>query len=83
MAAPSHREIIELWPSIPAFARAIGVTKANAKMMRARNRIPETRYNDVVAAIQQAGFPPITYAQLAEGATSRRLTNGQGPEEKG
>lgn len=75
MAAPSHLEVIAWWPSQAEFARSIGATPVNVKMMVKRGYIPAHRFDSVLEAVRSAGFPPLTYAQLTDGLPSRKKAN--------
>ena len=67
MSTPTtHKAIIELWPNKVEFAKAIGVKPANARKMHQTGVIPPRYFHAVVAALEWAGFPPLTYAQLAD-----------------
>lgn len=61
----THQEVINLWPSKAEFARAIGVNEANARKMAVLG-IPGKHYATVVRALADCGFPPLTYAELAD-----------------
>jgi hypothetical protein len=76
----THAQIIDQWPTRAEFGRAIGVTPRNATHMAARG-IPAKRFDDVVAAVARAGFPPVTYQELAAMGPPKRkydATKGQG-----
>lgn len=68
-----HNSIIWLWPTASEFAKAVSkhldegevCTSNNVRIMRLRG-IPPKFWTAVVAAVADAGFDPITYANLAE-----------------
>lgn len=67
----SHRDIIARWPSIAAFASAIGVKYVTAQQMHFRASINGRYWSSVVRAAEAAGFSDITHELLAELAERR------------
>lgn len=45
----SHTDLINLWPSLSAFAEDIAIQYGTAKAMRRRNSIPPTHWPAMVA----------------------------------
>lgn len=67
MSTPqTHADIIALWPTKAEFARATGISPANARQIAKSKSIPSRHYQAVVDAVEKAGFPRITYADLVE-----------------
>lgn len=61
----SFRDIIELWPSIGAFADDIGVKYVTAQVMKHRDSIDADHWVAVVDAAKKRGHAGITYELLA------------------
>lgn len=59
-----HREIIDRWPTLRAFADDIGVAYGTAKAMRRRNSIPDQHRPRVVESAFDRGFDGITFELL-------------------
>ncbi len=59
----THLRVIGFWPTIAEFGRAIGVKPNNARNM-AKSGIPSKYWNATVKAVTDAGFPPVSYAEL-------------------
>lgn len=60
----SFRDIVNLWPSITAFAEDVGKTATHARTMRRRNSIPFPYWDAVIAGAQRRGLPPVTEQEL-------------------
>jgi hypothetical protein len=75
--ATSHLEIINRWPTIRAFADAIGVEYNTAKHIRRRRAIPARHWAALVDAAPKSGIKGITLKVLADAAkrpTARRAS---------
>lgn len=68
----SFQDIIDLWPSIAAFARETGVPYERARRWYNTNSIPHGYANNVVAAASLLGKSSITLELLAKLAEERR-----------
>jgi hypothetical protein len=68
----SFRDIIDLWPSVSAFAVAIGVRYGTAQQMRNRNSIDGAYWQRLVDAAQKQGFRHVDLELLAKAATARK-----------
>jgi hypothetical protein len=64
-------DLIELWPSIGAFAADVGVPYETANSWKKRNSIPAKNWPGVIAAAQKRGFEEITAERLIELARAR------------
>jgi hypothetical protein len=62
----SHAPIINLWPSLSAFADDIGVQYVTAKAMRRRGSIPAPYWVRIVTAARKRGIPDVSHERLAE-----------------
>lgn len=60
----TFREVIDLWPSISAFAADIGVSYVTAQVMRHRNSIAAKHWRSVVESAEERGLD-VTYELLA------------------
>lgn len=58
-------QVIALWPTVPDFARDIGITPKHAQTMRARESIPPGYWLDVVRAATERGFKGVSLEVLA------------------
>jgi len=65
----SHREILEMWPSMDVVALDAGVQPGIARMWRFRSSIPANRWTALVSAAQDRDIP-LTYKMLAEAAAA-------------
>lgn len=63
-------DIINLWPTVSAFAADVGISYSLAKMWRKRASIPATRWLDVVRAAESRRLP-VTLDLLAQAAATR------------
>lgn len=68
----SHVDVINLWPSVPEFARDLGVLEITAYKMRARNSINVRHWKRLQRAAARRGFGNITYAMMAQMMSGRR-----------
>lgn len=75
-----HRELINLWPSISAFADDIGVRYETAKAMRRRGSIPSQYWKLAVEAAQHRGIAGVDYENLAELVAVTACTVSRHPE---
>ncbi len=64
-------ELIEMWPSIGAFAADVGVPYETANSWKKRNSIPAKNWPEVIAAAGRGGFPDVTFERLAKLARAR------------
>ena len=62
----SHVDVVRLWPTVIEFAKAVGITTHNAKIMVHRGKIPAKHLRAVAEAAARDGFAGITYARLVE-----------------
>lgn len=60
----SHRDVIDRWPSLRAFADDIGETYNTTKAMRRRGSIPVEYWPRVVASAVARGIEGISYETL-------------------
>jgi len=72
---PSHRDVIDSWPSIGKFAGDIGVAYNTAKHMRRRGSIPPEYFSAVVAAAKRRALHAIDFESLARAAPARPQKN--------
>jgi len=70
--ATSHREVIDLWPSLTAFAADVGVAYGTAKAMRRRDSIPDYLWVTVVTAASARELTDVNYELLAQLAAAKR-----------
>jgi hypothetical protein len=68
----TFRDVLSLWPSRAAFARAIGVEYVNAQMMDKRDSIGARHWKAVAKAAAKIEHPEITIEYLAELADRKR-----------
>lgn len=68
----THRDIINVWPTLAAFAEDLGIPYETAKGMRARGSIDGRYWADVVTAAGNRGFAAVTLEALAEVAAAKR-----------
>lgn len=61
-----HAAIINLWPSLSAFAGDIGVPYVTAKAMRRRGSIPAPYWLRVVARAAERNIEGVTLERLAQ-----------------
>lgn len=64
--AMSHSDIINLWPSLSAFAQDIGVPYVTAKAMRRRGSIPAPYWIRTVSRARERDIEGVTAERLAE-----------------
>jgi len=69
----SHAEIIDIWPTQGAFARAINIDYNRARQWHSRNRIPAEYWVLVVNAAHEMDAP-VTYRLLAELVAKHKKT---------
>ncbi|MFC3071512.1 hypothetical protein [Shinella pollutisoli] len=62
----THADIINLWPSLTAFAQDLGVPYVTAKAMRRRGSIPATYWVRLVDHAERRGLHGVTIRHLAE-----------------
>ena len=62
----SHSDVINLWPSLGAFAQDLGVPYVTAKAMRRRGSIPAPYWVTVVARARERSIENVTVERLAE-----------------
>ncbi len=62
----SHAAVINLWPSLTAFADDVGVPYVTAKAMRRRGSIPAPYWVRTVEAAHQRAIDGVTHERLAE-----------------
>ena len=62
----SHSDVINLWPSLGAFAQDIGVPYVTAKAMRRRGSIPAPYWLLVVSRAREREISGVTVERLAE-----------------
>lgn len=62
----SHAPVINLWPSLSAFADDVGVPYVTAKAMRRRGSIPAPYWVRAVSAAQARAIDGVTHERLAE-----------------
>ena len=62
----THSDIINLWPSLAAFAQDIGVPYVTAKAMRRRGSIPAPYWIRVVACARERGIANVNLDRLAQ-----------------
>lgn len=62
----THAGIINLWPSLSAFAADVGVSYETAKAMRRRGSIPSGYWVRTVTAAQSRQLDGVTFERLAE-----------------
>ncbi len=68
----SFATVIDLWPSIVAFADDMGAEYPTAAAWKQRNSIPPAVWPKVVAAAAKRGFEGVTFERLASLAASRK-----------
>lgn len=61
----NHADIINLWPSLSAFADDLGFKYGTAKKMRRRQRIAPVHWPSVAEAAAQRGIENVTFELLA------------------
>jgi hypothetical protein len=66
-----HRDIIDRWPSMRAFAEDIGVPYVNVNMMRQRRNIHFRHWDRVIEAAKERGIRGVTLKLLASTYRSR------------
>lgn len=75
------RTLIDLWPSVSAFADDIGIRERHAQVMRFRNSVPPDYWSAMVAAAKRRAIKGITYEGLAKLRGGRRpLGRARKPE---
>lgn len=62
----THADLINLWPSLTAFAADVGVGYESAKAMRRRSSIPPAYWKRMVDAARDRGIDGVNYERLAE-----------------
>jgi hypothetical protein len=62
----THADLINMWPSLAAFADDIRVGYMTAKGMRRRGSIPPAYWVRVVDAASRRAIPGIDFRRLAE-----------------
>lgn len=62
----NHAHVINLWPSLAAFAEDIGVAYVTAKAMRRRGSIPSCYWVRVIDAAKKREIEDVTFERLAE-----------------
>lgn len=62
----THADLINLWPSLAAFADEIGAQYETAKAMRRRGSIPSGYWVRVVEAARSRGLDEVSFERLAE-----------------
>jgi hypothetical protein len=67
-----HSDIIDLWPSLRAFASDAGVQYDCAQKWRWRNNIPSTYWPQIVTAARTRKVRGVSLAILAKGAQRKR-----------
>lgn len=67
----SHTDLINLWPSISAFAADLSVQYGTAKAMRRRNSIPPVHWPTIVEKAKARRIKGVTLEVLALAAASR------------
>lgn len=72
LANMTHADLINLWPTIVAFAGDIGVNYEAAKGMRRRGSVPSGYWRAMVVAARERGIEGVTYERLAEMAAITR-----------
>lgn len=70
----TFRLVIDLWPSLPAFAEDIDVIYVTAQAMHRRDSIPSEHWEATVAGASKRGIGGVTLERLAAIAASRRTT---------
>lgn len=68
----THSDIIDLWPSLAAFANDLAVPYGTAKAMRRRNSIPAQYWNLVTARATLRSIEGVGLQELADAVA---LTN--------
>lgn len=68
----SHRELIDLWPSIRAFGEDIGVDYNTAKHIRRRGTVPSSYWVRMVAGAAAHGYRGVTFEALAQAVAPAR-----------
>jgi hypothetical protein len=68
----SHREIIDLWPSLTIYAADLGIDYGLAKAQRHRNSIPDPYRPHVVAAARRRKIAGVTYKTITLTAAARK-----------
>lgn len=68
----THREVIDRWPSLRAFADDIGVAYGTAKAMRRRNSIPDEHRPSTVEAAARRDIEGISFELLTRTAPVTR-----------
>ncbi|MDX3929197.1 MAG: hypothetical protein QHC90_25775 [Shinella sp.] len=61
----THADLINLWPSLTAFADDIGVPYVTAKAMRRRGSIPAPYWLLAVSRADERGLEGVTLERLA------------------
>lgn len=64
----NHTDVINLWPSISAFAEDIGVSYGTAKAMRRRGSVPGGYWAKMVAKAEEREIKGVTLDVLANAA---------------
>ena len=68
----SHRDVIDLWPTLRDFADDIGVTYNTAKHMRRRNSIPDAHRAAAIDGAVRRELGELSFELLTRLAPSRR-----------
>jgi hypothetical protein len=68
----SHKDIIDAWPSLGAFAGDAGVSSNTAKQMRTRNSIHSDHWTRIVAGAERRSIAGVTHEVLAATKPPRR-----------
>tara|TARA_R110002020_G_scaffold467027_4_gene690182 strand:+ start:3033 stop:3254 length:222 start_codon:yes stop_codon:yes gene_type:complete len=68
----THADIINLWPSLSAFAEDLGVPYVTAKAMRRRMSIPASYWVRMIEAAAARDIAGVTLADLAHAAAQPR-----------
>lgn len=61
----TFREVIAAWPSLESLADDAGVSANTAKQWRTRNKIPDERWEAVVAGAARRGIASVSLEVLA------------------
>lgn len=71
LMAMSHTELINLWPSLTAFAGDLSIQYGTAKAMRRRNSIPPVHWPAIVERAKARRIKGVTLQSLALAAATR------------
>ena len=72
----THRDIIDRWPSLSAYAEDIGAAYVTAQVMRFRGSIHPRWWDAVVEAAERRGWHDITHKALSATRPKKSIQRG-------